>query len=73
LTREKLELGQEIPIQVELPTREKVVIHTKVMWCNPTNKMDEYRVGVKINEKMTGGESKFVQFYSDRLKAFSKR
>jgi len=74
LSKEKLEVGQELPIQVTLPEDDKIVIHVKVIWVkeayDSSSPESEYKMGLKILEPLKGGESKLVRYYAKQLLTF---
>ena len=67
-------IGSKFPIEITLPTKEKVVIQTEVVWVReaPTvYKNFEYHVGLKIIDTIDPPVEKFIRFYVEKfLKAF---
>lgn len=64
-TREKLDEGQLLEIQLKLPTDETLVIRTKVVWVR---EMDyglspDFLAGIKIVDQMNDDEAKFIRYY----------
>ena len=75
-TREKIVLGQEIPIQVSIGPNQSVTIKTKVAWVKEVDVMSsiEYAAGLKIIDTMDCDESQFLKFFSEKLiKAFRQK
>jgi len=71
-TKEKLDLGQEISIQLDLPGEDKVTVMAKVVYSNPTGTIGEYRNGIRIHERISEDAQKFLKFYSEKLKNYPK-
>ena len=74
VTKEPLDVGQELAIQVELPTGEKPVIHVHVIRVEEMIEMvalggfKEYKIGFKITGPVEEDESVFVKYYAEKLK-----
>jgi hypothetical protein len=74
VTKEPLEPGQEIALNVELPDAEMVYLDVKVVRVEPRVQMaqlggyKEFLIGLRINEPLTAGAKKFVHFYAQQLK-----
>lgn len=68
-TRDALDLGQELSIQVRLPTDEKLTVKAKVVWVRENVVLNdrEYSMGIKLLEPMNEDEAKFVRFYVTKL------
>ncbi|MFA5259960.1 MAG: PilZ domain-containing protein [Candidatus Omnitrophota bacterium] len=74
VTKEPLEIGQELAIQVELPTGQRPVIHVNVIRVEEMIEMvsmggyKEYKIGFKITGPVEEDESIFVRYYAEKLK-----
>lgn len=68
-TRDALDLGQELSIQVRLPSDEKLTVKAKVVWVKENIVLNdrEYCMGIKLLEPMNEDEAKFVRFYVSKL------
>ena len=68
-TRDPLVFGQELAIQVRLPTDEKLSVKAKVVWVKEHIILNdrEYTIGIKLMEPMNEDEAKFVRFYVGKL------
>ena len=68
-SRDALDLGQELTIQVRLPTEEKLTVKAKVVWIREKVVLNdrEYSMGIKLLEPMNEDEAKFVRFYVSKL------
>jgi len=74
-TREKIVLGQEIPIQISISPNQNITIKTKVTWVKEADVMSsiEYAAGLKIIDSMDCDESQFLKFFSQEfIKSFHK-
>jgi len=67
-SKEKFLRGQKFPMQVKLPSGERLVIHVEVIWvkevlvCNTL----EFQAGIKIADGgLKADEAKFVKFCAD--------
>jgi Tfp pilus assembly protein PilZ len=71
-TREPLEAGQEVLMQVKLPPDERVIINTRVVWIQEIMGLTvrEYLVGLRLVEPMQFEEKKFVQFCARKMLDF---
>ena len=69
-SKEKLDLGQEISIQLELPGPDKVTVMAKVVYSNPTGVIGEFRNGIRIHDRVSDDAQKFLKFYADKLKNY---
>lgn len=71
-TREALEVGQEILMQVKLPPEDRVIIRTRVVWVREIagTMVREYQVGLRLVEPMQYEEGKFVKFFAKKMLDF---
>ncbi len=74
LTKKRLEVGQELPLQINLSHEQTITIHVRVVWVKESysNTTREYLMGIKIKDSMQADESKFVRFYAEKLMDFFK-
>ena len=67
----KLDLGQVVPLEIVLPTREKITVTIKVIWVREVDKSNplekEFRMGVKIVDEKNPVNAKFIEFYTTQL------
>ncbi len=74
VTKEPLDIGQELVIRVELPTGEKPQIHVNVIRVEEMIQMaelggfKEYKIGLLITGPVEADESVFVKYYAEKLK-----
>ncbi len=79
VTKEPLEIGQELAVQVELPTGKRPVIHVIVIRVEEMIGMEvmggfkEYKIGFKITGPVAEDESVFVRYYAEKLKEVSEK
>ena len=75
VTKEELQKGQQLPIQIQLPNQGKVVISTKVVWVKEKGILrdKEYAIGVEIIEPMKKEEAKFIKFFAKELSSQYKK
>ena len=73
-THTELNVGEEINLQVKLPSGEKVSIFTNVVRVTIQKIFgrSEYKVGLKINDAMKGDEAVFVKFCAGLMMKESK-
>ena len=72
ITREPLEVDQEILMQVKIPPEDRVIIRTQVVWVKemPGTIVREYQVGLRVVEPMQFEETKFVKFCAQKMLEF---
>ena len=80
LTKERLELDQEMAIIVDLPDGRQPRMFVQVVRVEESKKLEdiggirEYRIAFKIKEPLQGDEMEFIRFYAEQLKeTFGKR
>ncbi len=71
-TREPLEVGQQILMQVKLPPDERVIVRAEVVWVKDITRtfIPEYQVGLRLVEPMQYEEGKFVKFCAQKMLEF---
>jgi len=72
LTREPVEVGQFVLMQVKLPPEDRLIINTRVVWVREIlgSFVREYQVGLKLVEPMQFEESRFVRFCAQKMVEF---
>ena len=72
ITREALEVGQQVLMQVKLPPDERVIVRAEVVWVRDITRtfIPEYQVGLRLVEPMQYEESKFVKFCAKKMLEF---
>src|SRR3990167_4071698 len=68
-TREKLNVGQELAIQLKLPQGEKITLRAKVVWNKPMDfsPHSDLSIGIQLLGPVGEDEKKFVRFYAQEL------
>ena len=61
---EKLKIGKEIKLSVDLEEGEPLILKARVAWCKPNENTEDYHVGVQILETQGPAFERFQQFYS---------
>ncbi len=74
LSKHRFDVGQELFLKINLPTKEKLTIHVQIVWFKETIAFNgrEYMSGIKIIDAMKFDEAKLVRFYADQLIEFFK-
>lgn len=74
VAKEELEKGQELLLQVKLPSDETLTVKTRVIWIREDfgAAIREYRVGLQVVEPVRNDESKFVKFVAAQMIEFYK-
>ena len=69
LTREALEVGQQLLMQVKLPQEDRAIVNTQVMWVKEKLGVmpREYEIGVRLVEPMQHDEPKLVKFCAQKM------
>ena len=76
LSKDKLDVGREIQVQIRLPDDSSLTIHAKVVWCKEiyTLNAKEYIMGLQLMNDMRADEAKFVKFVARQfLATFTKK
>lgn len=75
VTREPVEVGQNILMQVRLPDYERVIINTHVVWVKERREDVDcrYFVGLRLVEPIEHEEKKFVKFCAQKMLEFFSR
>jgi len=66
--KEKLNIGQEIQLSVELSDKETVKILVRVAWIKKIGDTEEYRTGVQVVDSQGPDFEKFLEFYCEEVK-----
>lgn len=68
-TKEKLEFGQEIVLEVFGEQKKKMQIKATVVWVKESNLIPkaDYLIGLKVSEDMSLDEKKFLKFFSSHF------
>ena len=64
ISQEKLKVGKEIELAVDLEQGQVIYIPVKVVWCTKDAVKNEYSVGVQILESKGEDYEKFIEFYT---------
>jgi len=69
ISKEKLAVGQELPLHVTLPDDRRLTLNVKVIWVKEeiVSDINEYKMGIKINDGMKADEKKFVKFVAKEM------
>ncbi len=63
-SREKLKVGKEIELSVDIEQSQPVFIPVRVVWCTKDEALNEYSVGVQIIDEKRAEVQKFIEFYT---------
>lgn len=63
LSDNKLRVGEEIQLAIDLDTTEEAIITVKVVWVKKAENGGKYNVGVQIEEKDGPDFDRFIEFY----------
>jgi len=63
----KMAIGENIELAVDLDTKEDIVVYAKVVWVNKNERDQKYTVGVQIIEKKRPDYERFLDFYNQQL------
>ena len=68
-TKEKLKIGQVLPINIQLSGAETAAIKVKVVWIKENTALSgpEYSVGLKIVDSMECDEQRFIKYFAQEL------
>lgn len=67
MSQEKLKVGKEIRLEVDLEQGEPLLIPVRVVWCNKDKETNNYSIGVQIIESKGNDSEKFIEFYTKQL------
>lgn len=76
LSKDKLDVGQEVQVQIRLPDDSSLTVHAKVVWCKDSYTLNakEYIMGIQLMDTMKADEAKFVKFVARQfLASFTKK
>lgn len=74
LTKEPLMVGQKLPLKLQLPKGERLMIHVEVIRVETKKDLvfiggfNEFKVGVKIIDPILGDEIRYVHFFAEILR-----
>lgn len=63
----KMGIGEDIALSIDLDTKEDVVVYAKVVWANKNERDQKYTIGVQIIEKEGPDYKRFIEFYNQQL------
>lgn len=63
----KMGIGEDIALSVDLDTKNDVVVYAKVVWVNKNERNQKYTIGVQIVEKEGSDYERFIEFYNQQL------
>lgn len=70
LTKVKLKSGQKWPLELVLPTDERILLKTEIVWIEEWDVLvsTEYKAGVKLTDAITPTIARYAKFYNEQLK-----
>ncbi len=70
LTKVKLNQGQKWPFELVLPTDERILLKTEIVWIEEWDVLvsTEYKAGVKLTDAITPTIARYAKFYNEKLR-----
>lgn len=62
VSADKLRVGEDVEVSVDLDTQEQVILNVKVVWVKPCGKT-QYQVGVQFVDDEGPDFERFMEFY----------
>ena len=63
ISQNKLKIGDEVQLAVDLDVREQVIVNVEVVWVQKVKEAKDYRIGVRILESDGPDFERFMEFY----------
>lgn len=63
ISRNKLKVGDEVQLAVDLDVREQAIISVEVVWVQKAEDAKSYRIGVRLLESEGPDFERFMEFY----------
>lgn len=72
--KERLQMGDQVIIQLQLSDRQTATLNAKVVWVKDDEFLmgPDFIVGIKITQSLKTEEIKFIQFYVKKLFEYFK-
>lgn len=63
----KMRIGENIELVIELDTKDDIIVYAKVAWVNKNEHNQKFTIGVQIVEKEGPDYDRFLEFYNKQL------
>jgi len=74
LTTQGVDIGQDLTIEIQIPSGEKLTLNTAVVWVRETGYISrDFLIGVRLREPVDDDARKFIRFCAQELSRYKPK